>query len=74
MTNETTPSRPSETCTPSVSGKRSKSDVEADDATVAWLDDFTKRMAHPDPAEEEFFAQRRQLSLGAGIGENGKPA
>ncbi len=70
MTNETNPSRPSETCSPSVSAGCSKSDVEADPA-ITWLDNFTDRMAHPSQAEEHFFTRRRQLNLDTGTDENG---
>lgn len=56
----------------SVSSIQDESSTDTDDAMKLWLDDFSKRMAHPERAEEEFFARRRQLELGAGFDESGR--
>lgn len=36
-----------------------------------WLDSFTEQMATPGPQEERFFAERRRLGQGVGLGPDG---
>ncbi|WP_417671821.1 hypothetical protein [Roseibium sp.] len=71
MTNKTNLRNLRHTTDPSVFSIRNKSTAQTNNAMKLWLDDFTERMAHPGPQEEEFFARRRQLNLGAGLDENG---
>lgn len=52
--------------------ERKKTTADAIDETEQWLDDFTERMMHPTQEEEEFFARRRELGLGAGLDKHGK--
>ncbi len=52
--------------------ERNKTTADEVEATEQWLDDFTERMMHPTQEEEEFFARRRELGLGAGFDKHGK--
>mgnify|MGYP001795180909 CR=1 FL=1 len=72
MTNMTPPKKTKSESALSVSSIRDKSSPNTDSAMELWLDDFCDRMAHPGRAEEDFFAHRRLLKLGAGIDESGR--
>ncbi|QFT31909.1 hypothetical protein FIV00_15555 [Labrenzia sp. THAF82] len=71
MSNKKSPDKLQNVDVSSTPALRNRSSAESSGATNLWLDEFTERMTHPGPEEEEFFERRRQLKLGAGIDENG---
>jgi hypothetical protein len=72
MANERDVKKPQGTETTAALAERNNTPAEEVEATEQWLDDFTERMMHPSPEEEEFFARRRELGLGAGLDKHGK--
>ncbi|WP_299482189.1 hypothetical protein [uncultured Roseibium sp.] len=72
MANERDVKEPLDTEVVAVPAGRNKTTTNKVDATEQWLDDFTERMMHPGQEEEQFFARRRELGLGAGLDKHGK--
>lgn len=73
MTNEPNPTTPEVTLSPARSALRTSSAAEIDSETMRWLDNFTEEMQRPGENELAFFARRRELKLGVGLGDDGTP-
>lgn len=62
MSNKKSPDKLQNVDVSSTPALRNRSSAESSGATNLWLDEFTERMTHPGPEEEEFFERRRRSS------------